>query len=952
MPHLLCLFHFLLLVTAVFARMPGHEFTFSNLNTSDGLSHNCVTSICQDSCGFLWLGTYDGLNLYDGYHFKIYRHIQDDPTTLSGNHIRRIVNGHQYNQWVLTDKGLDRFHLYTEKIIHYSLKERILDIKYSPKNDLLVLTSHQLYRYFPLKDTLIPAISTTESFTTFTEDQRGQLYLGTTQHSIQVYSPTFHFVKELQPLPDKATGSSITHLHADTENRLWIAFAHQALGKYDSLQQNYQPIALADYTLIDPNIRTIQNFDSLHLIIGAFNGLFLLNKNTGQVTPTSPAIGQEGELSHFSIYSLCKDRQGTLWVGTNNGGVNFYSYYYKRFGFIHPTQYSGLIGMGREDQQGKIWFATEGGGLLCYDPVSQQQHNYLLNADARQAFNNNIIKAIHISGDSIFCTTHQGKVYLFSMKTRQYKLWYDFKYNNIPVLYKDTRQNLWIATNTQQGLVRWRNGHFTNKFRINGQIQSLYQVTVITEISPGKLLFGTERGIVSYDSATDSLTSIPAQNLNLPSNTRLRVTAILTDSQENIWVAIAHQGLFMLDQHLNLLRSLTHLTAPEEKILSLTESPDGQIWFTTNRKLFRYHPGKNTCSSFDAFNGMVAQEFSPNSAFLNHNGQLYLPGNKGITTVNTHLFPSNPEIPPICLTTLRINNRQVTPQSHPSLLSHSLRFTSSLTLRHKENSITLGYTALNYIYPLSNRYAYYLEGFDRNWIQAGGSREAVYNNLPPGNYTFHVKASNNDGIWNTDGPVLHLRILPPLWQRWWACLIYLLVLFVLPWYYWMYRQRKLALEQELRSRKLPQEQSEKPHPEGLKEIYDPKLSLKSAGIEIDSIDKKFMEQYIAIIRQNISNPDFNIENLCHQLGMSRAAFYRKIKTVTSLSPAEMIRKIRLECACELLKTTSLSAAEIAFQVGFGSYAHFSTYFKATYGVSPKVYKEKTNITQDNSDTVS
>ena len=128
--------------------------------------------------------------------------------------------------------------------------------------------------------------------------------------------------------------------------------------------------------------------------------------------------------------------------------------------------------------------------------------------------------------------------------------------------------------------------------------------------------------------------------------------------------------------------------------------------------------------------------------------------------------------------------------------------------------------------------------------------------------------------------------------------------------------------------------------ERLKEIYSKKLSLKSAGIEIEPIDKNFMEKYITIVRQNIANPDFSIDALCQLLGMSRAAFYRKIKAVTTLSPAEMIRNIRLECAAELLKTTTLTASEVAFQVGFGSYAHFSNYFKAVYGVSPKEFKEK------------
>lgn len=1316
-------FIFLLSVLTASLQTSGEELVFSNLNTSDGLSHNSVISITQDSCGFLWFGTNDGLNLYDGYHFKIYRNINGNPNSLSSNQIRQIIAGSRNDQWILTEKGLDRLNTSTEKISHYPLNERILYIHHSPYNDLLALTSRHLYRYVAAQDSLIAVLTSSDHFTTFAEDHRGQLYLGTQKTEIQHYSPTFQAIGTLPPIPNLPGRGNISHLHLDTENRLWVVVTNQTIGRFDSLRQKFTPLPAPAYNSIDQTIRAILDFDTSHLLIGTFNGLFFIDKNTGNVLPTSPAIGQKGELSHFSIYSLYKDRQGTLWVGTNTGGINYYSIYHNRFGFILPAHFSGMIGMGSEDNRGKMWFATEGGGLLNYDPVTQVQHSYLLNPDVHQAFNNNIIKAIHISGDSILCSTHRGEVYLFSIRTKHYKLLCDFKYNNILSVYKDSYNNIWMGTNTTRGLVKFKDGQTTDRFLLQGKARHLNQVTTILETKSGKLLFGTENGLYSYDLQADTLAFLSPHDLNLPVSSRIEVTALHSDTRNNIWMATANNGLFILNQELHLLQALSHLAAPEEKILSLTESPAGQFWFTTNRKLYRYHPGQNICDSFDVLNGLPSQEFSTNSIFASQERQLYLPGNKGITIVNTCHFPTNPDKPAIRLTTLRVNNRQVNPQPQSALLTHPLGFTSEIILRHDETNIAIGYTALNYINPLSNRYAYRLNGIDHDWIQANGHREAIYNNLPPGNYTFQVKASNNDGIWNEDGPVLHIRVLAPLWQRWWAYLLYTLVLFVIIRQFFIYRQRKLALEHQLHFNRLQQEQSEKIHqerlrfftqvahefrtpltliinpldelsrktihisgakealvliqkntrrlltltnnllniqqlengkselhpspfdfhefmqelyytfqstaqnrdirftlemenvslpvsydrdelekaifnllsnafkftpsggrvilsatlrsdstqspdrstvlqievrdngigirpedkdklfepftvshkdlhgeitgsgiglsvvhsiieqhrgtitigdasPQGtlvniqlpyvpavlpvtslpgivaeketiplpppvsfshrsislllvddnpeirtylagqlekeykiqtaengqealdianhqaidliisdvimpimdgnelcrqiksspalchipvilltakamtmhieegfnagaddylvkpfklsalkariqnilhererLKEIYSKKLSLKSAGIEVESIDKTFMEKYVAIVRENISDPDFNVENLCRQLGMSRAAFYRKIKAITTLSPAETIRSIRIECAAELLKTTPLSAAEIAFQVGFGSYAHFSTYFKSIYGVSPKEYKE-------------
>lgn len=1309
------------------AQKAGNDLFFSVLNTGNGLSQNCITAICQDSGGDLWFGTNDGLNRYDGYGFKIYRKVHGDPATLSGNQVRSIACGSGNTLWILTENGLDKWDELTERISHYPLKERISHLLTTRRGDLLALTPQRLYRY--TADSLQPVINAaSRPFLSITEDRNGQLYIGLRGGGILAFTAGFQPAGEhLLPGADK---SGITHLHTDTENRLWAVIGGQAIGNYDSLRRKFTPIPDKDYALIDRDIRAITDFDSTQLLAGTFNGLFFIDKRTGRVTPASPATGQEGELSHFSIFSLYKDRQNTLWVGTNTGGVNYYSTCNNRFGFIQPAQFSGLIGMGREDRDGCLWFATEGGGLLSYDPASRTQHNYLLNSDARQAFNNNIIKAIHLSGDTILCSTHRGEVYAFPIRTKQFRLICDFKMNNIYGIYRDTQGSLWIPTNTGRGLVRLKAGQATDKFRENGKNTSLYYVTVIAEPVPGQLLFGTEnKGLYHFDLRTEQLTRIPASRLGLPADTRLHITAIYADSARNIWIATAGNGLFLLDRDLHLQLPAQNLPLSGEKILSIAESPAGQFWFTTSRGLFRYHRQTGTCEEYNTPNGLPSQEFSTNSALLSRSGTLYLPGNKGITTTDTRHFPVNAFIPPVRLTTLRINNREVRPDTNNPILRHPLRFTSSVTLRPGETNIAIGYTAANHIHPHSNRYAYRLEGIDPDWIEAGERREAIYSNLPPGNYTFRVKASNNDGLWNPQDVSLRIRVLAPLWLRWWAFALYALAAFGIIRQYFVYHQRKQALEHQLRYKQLQQEQAEEIHrerlrfftrvahefrtpltlivnpldelsektvhisgvkesltlirknaqrllslvddllnlqkqengkaelhpaafdfhefiqelyytfqgtahnrgitfrlsmenmalpviydrnelekvvfnllsnafkftpsggtvtlsaallpfsgesdgntapglqievqdngigirpedrnrlfepfsvsgqdlhgkipgsgiglsvarfivgqhggtltlresePQGtiarvrlpyrpatlpagnlpgivpetaagnladntpateqahlrlhrllivddnrdilaylssqlekeykvrtaangqealtlansetvdliisdimmpvmdgnelcraikaapelchipvilltakamslhieegfnagaddylvkpfkisalkarirnilaererLKEIYSQKLSLKSAGIEVEPIDKTFMEKYIAIVRENISNPDFSVENLCRELGMSRAAFYRKTKAVTTLSPAETIRSIRLECAATLLRTTTLSAAEIAFQVGFGSYAHFSTYFKSTYGITPKEYREK------------
>lgn len=1316
---------------------PGKQLFFSALNTQDGLSQNCVTSICQDSTGFLWFGTYDGLNRFDGYEFTVYRNNNPDSNSLSHNQIREIVPGSRDNLWILTATGLDRLDNRTGQFHHYSFKDKILRLHAATTGEIVLLTPRNVYRYIPAADTFATAITSPHTFTTLAENPKGQFYIGTRTQGIQLYSAGFRPIGSLKDTPGFPPDKAVNRLHFDNGGRLW-AVTDNGIGRFDTAFRVFNPIPPGGNTVIDKTIRAIIDLDSCHLLFGTFNGLFLTDKTTGEVTSASPSTGQAGELSHFSVYSLGKDRQGNLWVGTNNGGINYHTGYNDRFRLIRPGRFSGIVGTGCEDSRGNLWFSTEGGGLLFYDPASGQQHSYLLTEDSRQAYNSNIIKAVYLSGDTIFCSTHKGEVYLFPISSRRFSLLKNFEYNNINSLCKDFQGGLWIPTHTSKGLVRLHNGQETTAFPANGKEKRFSSVSVITETLPGQLLIGTENnGFYRYNLQTEELLHIAAPDLGLPENTRIEVTAFHTDSHKNIWVATANNGFLIFDQNLKHQPTPWNISGTKEKITYITESPRDYFWIATTRQLYRYHRPSGKVQNFDAANGMPFQDFSAGAGLLTRDGHLYLPGNKGITVTDTRHFPLNGFRLPVLLTTLRIDNREILPSPRNPLLRQPLASTRKLTLRHNETNLSIGYTALNYIHPSGNRYAYRLEGIDPGWVQAEGRREAIYSNLPPGNYTFRVKASNNDGLWSDNEATLRIRVLAPLWLRWWAFLLYALAAFFILRQYFIYRQRKQALEHQLRYKQLEQEKAEElhrerlnfftqvahefrtpltlilnpldelsaktvhisgignmlalirqntnrllslvnnlldlqkqesgktelhpsvfdlsefmqelyynfqsvaqnrgidfrlqlpdtsfpveydreelekvifnllsnafkftpengkiilsatlraeeaaqanqaetehpathnlyievedngigireedreklfqpfaasgkdlhgellgsgiglsvarsivlrhqgtltlrnVHPQGtlasislpytrvttpisetispensetdtpettpvtpfaptaprthtllliddnrdilaylknrleqeyliytaenaaealqiagrhtvhlivsdvmmpgidgnqlcrtvkatpelshipvilltaktmtthmeegfnagaddyltkpfkitalkariknilaererLKKIYGKKLSLESAGIEIEPADRAFLEKYTAIVRENISNPEFNIETLCAQLGISRAAFYRKTKNLTTLSPAEMIRNIRLECAAGLLKTTALSAAEIAFQTGFGSYAHFSDYFKATYGISPKEYRETVN----------
>lgn len=1327
--HILSRHYFYLLLLVIIPRLlfgqaEEKKFYFSVLNTENGFTQNSVSAIFQDSEGYLWFGTQDGLNRYDGYEFKTFRSGYNDTNSLSGNHIFKITEDKFQDLWILTNNGINRMERSSGKIRRFParIKERVVDMRSTKAGEIVILTPKSLLRI--VQDTfvsLIPA-SPSNHFTCGNQSKDGTLYIGTQKQGVLFLDAThLRDTTKITPLayPHSENLKNISQLHVDEQNRVWVEILDKGIFCSDSLSAPFRSIPDNAYAAIDKNIRAIIDLDSTFLLLGTFNGLFMINKKSGAVFPGSATTGGQGELNHFSILSLYKDRQGTLWVGTNLGGVNYHNSYNNRFHFIKPIRFSGVIGMGQEDREGMLWFATEGGGLLSYNPASGEQQNYLLNQEQEKSFNHNIIKAICIAGDSIFCTTHRGEVYLFSISARRFSLFRDYGYNNIFHIHQDVRGNIWIPTYTSKGMTMIKDGKETNKFQVNGKWQTLFPISTLYETTTGRMLFGTRsNSFYCYNLHTEKMEHFPSSRLGLADRTPVHVLSFHEDSDKNTWVTTLEHGIFILDSTLHPI-ARQPLRSFKEKIFFITESPRGYFWLTGQQRLYRYHLPSGTLQDFNADNGMVAQEFAPSPGLLSQNGVLYLSGNKGINVVNTRQFPVNPTIPKVLLTALRVNNREIIPHPGNPLLAQPLSQTPELSLKHDETNIAIDYTALNLIYPHNNQYAYKLDGLDADWIEAGNRREAIYSNLSPGRYTFRVRASNNDGVWNMEGTTLHIRVKPPIWQSWWAYLAYLLATFLVIRQYFLYRQRKLALENQLYLQRLEQKKSEELHherlrlfthiaheirtplmliinpldemaektshisglkeirtliqkntqrllsltnnlldiqkheggntplhpvvfdfqdfiqdifyafravadnrritfclqsdkqiravvydreelekvlynllsnafkftpPEGsvtlsadidnsgqwltvrvedsgigispeekqrlfepfslskkdlhgemagsgiglsvalhiveqhhgellfedaatqgtivsvrlpyhpamqnvenhladieqeecietvqirktafqhykllivddneeivnylrqqlereynvhtasngkeaiafletempdliisdvmmpemdgiglcrilknrpewchipillltakamslhieegydagaddylikpfkistlkaridnilvgrsrLREIYSKKLSLKSAGIEVESIDNVFMEKYISIVKQNISNPTFSIETVCHEFGMSRAAFYRKFKALTSLSPAEMIRNIRLECATELLTTTPLTVSEIAYRVGFSNDSYFCNFFKSIYGVSPAKYKESLN----------
>lgn len=790
------------------------RFYFSKLNVKDGLSQSSVTSIFQDKEGYLWFGTSNGLNKFDGYGFKVYKKNNTSKNGLSHDQIDQVVQDSAGHIWILTPGGVDRIDHQTDTISHYRSPAAKFKNILCNRGEVLAFTDAAVYRYHAMSDSFCPVpveFRIPSPISVVTKDQSGNIYMGTDRDGIFVCDSLFRQILHIRTsADDKGISPDIVrHLLVDGSQNLWIVLDGMGIECFHLPDGKVSRPAHHYYDSIGKHIRTVIDWDENKLLLGTFNGLALLDKETLNISPVLSNLGERGGLSHYSVYHLFKDRQQTLWVGTYSGGINYYNRYNNRFELITPKVFSGVIRKGGEDKNGGLWFATEGGGILFYDPKTGIQKNYLLKS-GNSIYYNNLVKTLLIAGDSILCTTFGGKVYSFSPRTEKFRLLYDFKYNDIYSLYLDSKDRLWIPTNTKSGLVVAAGKQLTENFRVNGKLQKFQTVSVIQELPDGRFLIGTwNRGFYLYVPEKEEVVYFSNDKLGIPKGEQICVTAFYVDSGQDIWMSTNGHGLWRFDSGLKLKKRYTEddgLT--DSQVFFMTGDKQGYYWVMTCHELYHMDQKGKITNRFNSRNGVELEEFSMYSGLITRNGKLYLSGMNGFQCVDPFELRHNTEQPSVLLTSLFVDNKEITPATPHSPLVKKLQQTERLVLKHNQTNISIGYTALNYIYPGQNQYAYKLDGADRDWNYVENRRTAFYSNLPPGSYTFHVIASNNDGVWNKEGTSLQIVVLPPYWQRWWAYLLYSGIVLYMIWRFASWRHRRRVLETRLRFRQIEQEKQD------------------------------------------------------------------------------------------------------------------------------------------------
>ncbi|WP_288732714.1 hybrid sensor histidine kinase/response regulator transcription factor [uncultured Parabacteroides sp.] len=821
----------ILSVLTLYAEKTNYLYSF-NSDLNEGISQLSVMTIYQDSRGYLWFATKNGLNRFNGKEYKIYHREDGNEQSLSNNSVTSITEDQEGYLWVGTNNGLNRIDLNTNEIKRYNLETNGLvansiSTVYTDRSGCLWVGTWEglnrynregdYFEYIPIEDDTERAM-----IVTLLEDSSGRFWIGTRNKGLLLCDHQMNlisqFTSESKNMP--LNNNNITSIYEDDKKQIWVGCKNSGLNKINLRDNEVTSYTNLNSGLSNNSVRCIIEWQG-KLLIGTFDGIFDLDKATERIVKVAGYDDINKSLSHYSVYCFCVDRDKTLWVGTFAGGVNYLNKFTNRFVLHKPQEElnirTGIYGAITYESPEDLWIATEGYGLLNYNKRTNESHYYLIDPSVRFAFNTNIIKSVFYEDGYVWCGTTKGEIYKFNIKTKKFSLYHQYPIEySIYSIIRDHNGVLWVGgASTEFGLTCFVNDSLVTTFYNNVE-EPIYfsNVRCILEEEDGVFLLGsTAEGLLRFDTHKKQLTKYSneasVEKYRIPNN---YISAIVRTKSGEIWVSTYGGGIFQLDESKAIRRIMTVREGLlDNNICTLVESSDQRLWMSTVNGLIMFDPAKDEVRNYHRHNGIDIREFTLHSGIALPDGSLCFAGSNGFVTFHVEAMDKNNNIPPVVLEQLSVNNHPVKVGDESAILDKVLDGMETIRLAYNENNFSITYQALNYIYATQNQYAYKLEGYDTDWNYVGERNSAFYTNLSPGKYVFRVKASNNDGVWNEEGRSLAIVVQPPLWRTWYAYLFYVIALAAIIYGILYYVNIKRNLEAGLKMKQLEKQKQEEFH---------------------------------------------------------------------------------------------------------------------------------------------
>ena len=788
---------------------PQHQnFRFTHLTTDHGLSQSNITSILQDHKGFMWFGTFNGLNRYDGYEFEVFNYTHDDTASISHNYISSLLEDQNGDVWVGTGDGLNRFDDETNRFVCYKNRpddpgsiadNQIETILEDSRGWLWIGTRDSgLDRFDPasqsfrhhLHDKDDPESLSSNRIEKLFEDSAGNLWIAHRDGSIDIFEESDGSLAKFSVRREKITAFPITAIVETADRHIWIGTQGDGLYRvtYDDgrlRMVTHYAHTPANQNIISSNIvLCLMVENEQRLWIGTEDdGINILNTATGQFDYVRHEPLNQSGLNHDSIWQIYKDRTGNIWIGTYAYGINllsgnksFIHHYYHQTGNEQSLSHN-MVNAFWEADNGEIWIATDGGGINLFD---RERHTFThYNRQNTNVDTDVLVSVCQDSNGRLWVGSWTNGLYQFNPAERRFTRYtaeaHGLGSNRILHILEDRTSGLWLAT--FYGGVTYFNPDSQTVTVYNTENSGLgddYTRVVYQDLT-GNLWIGTDSGVDLFDPRSERFTNFKHDVSDTNSLSKGFVHSIIQTGDSAIWIGTTG-GLNRFDPATGrFIHYSTHNGLPNNEIKCIVEDDDGSIWVSTNKGISRFDRESGTFKNYDISDGLQGNEFNVRSGWKTRAGEMIFGGNNGFNIFDPAELKSNDVVPPVLLTEFKIFNRAVEIGGKDKLLTKHISETGAITLAYWQTVFSIGYVALNYVSPEKNQYAYRLEGFESDWNYVGGERTATYTNLDPGDYVFHVKASNNDGLWNQAGTALSITVNPPFWKTWWAYLLMTLV---------------------------------------------------------------------------------------------------------------------------------------------------------------------------------
>ena len=754
------------------------HYYFKTMDIRNGLSQNTVYQILQDRKGFMWFGTKDGLNRYDGLSYRVYK---KENSGLGKNFITALYEDHEGNIWIGTDGGvfiynpvLDSFTAFNQTsdkgtvikdFVTMIGSDEYDNIWISVENQGLFCYNHEKRLRNYLHDSGMSNVA--------------RFWLNESTCWLALYADNLYYTKDnfespLQPFKD-ADGNEI--FKGDIIN--WhVSWPHNCV--YIASVNGLTEINFTTgktRRLLNAYVRVLQFKSDDELWVGTESGLYIYNLANDKVTHLSvPDQDDSYALSDNAIYSLCRDKENGMWIGSYFGGVNYYPYQWTYFEKFYPRD--DLRHFGRrvreicESNDGTLWIGTEDKGLFNYDPANGK----IVPFDHPAIYKN--VHALCLDGDDLWVGTFSGGLNRVNLHTRQVKHYSRGKTQNSMsandafTICKTTTGDVWIGTTA--GLLKYNRS--SDDFTRIAELKSMFTYDILEDFN-GNLWFATfSNGVFCYNVRSQKWKNYLSNEKDSASLSYNKVISIYEDSRKCLWFMTLGEGFCRYNPETdNFTRYDMSKGFPSNTIYKMVEDKRGNLWLTTNNGLVCFNPETESKHVYTTANGLLSNQFNFQSGYCDRKGRIYLGSINGFIAFDPETFVENTFLPPVVITDFYLFNKRLSVDSPDSPMEKSITYSDEIELDANQNSFSLQVAALSYQAPEMNRLEYKLEGFNSEWYTVGRNSMINYSNLPYGSYTLRIKGSNSDGKWNEAQRVLKIRILPPFYLSTWAYVVYVLL---------------------------------------------------------------------------------------------------------------------------------------------------------------------------------